>query len=229
MVSGRCQVQDGPFSHSKEQLAGYVVIEVPDLDAALDWAAKAPLCHHGVGGGAAGDATHGPSAPVVLAARTSYGNLMLRMSRHDRVRADATAQIMRCHDDRTTEDCSFADERIVLLFVCGRPTINPLARTPLMLQTVLGMDAGRIGRAFMMAPAAMGQQLVRAKTKICEARIRFRGPNRTSWPTGCRMCWLRSMRHSRQSGMPCKAMPPREPKALGLLSLILFLHAKRGQ
>lgn len=39
---GRRHVQDGPFADSKEQLAGYVVIEVADLDGALDWAAKAP-------------------------------------------------------------------------------------------------------------------------------------------------------------------------------------------
>lgn len=36
------QVQDGPFADTKEQLAGYFVIEVADLDAALDWAAQSP-------------------------------------------------------------------------------------------------------------------------------------------------------------------------------------------
>lgn len=39
---GKRQVEDGPFADSKEQLGGYFVIEVPDLDAALDWAAKSP-------------------------------------------------------------------------------------------------------------------------------------------------------------------------------------------
>lgn len=39
---GRRRVEDGPFADSKEQLGGYFVIDVPDLDAALDWAAKAP-------------------------------------------------------------------------------------------------------------------------------------------------------------------------------------------
>jgi hypothetical protein len=39
---GRRVVEDGPFADSKEQLGGYVVIEVPDLDTALDWAARAP-------------------------------------------------------------------------------------------------------------------------------------------------------------------------------------------
>lgn len=39
---GKRIVQDGPFADTKENLAGYFVIEVPDLDAALDWAARAP-------------------------------------------------------------------------------------------------------------------------------------------------------------------------------------------
>jgi hypothetical protein len=39
---GKRIVQDGPFADAKEQLGGYFVIEVPDLDAALEWAARAP-------------------------------------------------------------------------------------------------------------------------------------------------------------------------------------------
>ncbi len=39
---GQVAVQDGPFADSKEQLAGYFIIEVPDLETAIAWAAKAP-------------------------------------------------------------------------------------------------------------------------------------------------------------------------------------------
>lgn len=39
---GKREVQDGPFADTKEQLGGYFVIDVPDLDAALEWAARAP-------------------------------------------------------------------------------------------------------------------------------------------------------------------------------------------
>jgi hypothetical protein len=39
---GKRRVEDGPFADTKEQLGGYFVIEVPDLDTALDWAAQAP-------------------------------------------------------------------------------------------------------------------------------------------------------------------------------------------
>jgi hypothetical protein len=35
-------VQDGPYADTKEQLGGFIVFDVPDLDAALDWAARAP-------------------------------------------------------------------------------------------------------------------------------------------------------------------------------------------
>lgn len=47
-ADGSRLVQDGPFADSKEQLGGYFVIEVPDLDAALDWAARSPAAEDGV-------------------------------------------------------------------------------------------------------------------------------------------------------------------------------------
>src|SRR3989441_918633 len=40
LKNGKRHVQDGPFAEAKEQLGGYYVIEVPDLDRALDWAAR---------------------------------------------------------------------------------------------------------------------------------------------------------------------------------------------
>ncbi|MCU0887475.1 MAG: YciI family protein [Rubritepida sp.] len=47
LAAGRPEVQDGPFADTKEQLGGYVTIEVDDLDAALDWAARAPCAGAG--------------------------------------------------------------------------------------------------------------------------------------------------------------------------------------
>ncbi|WP_273652215.1 YciI family protein [Cellulomonas fimi] len=41
-VDGVLQVQDGPFADTKEQLGGTFVVDVPDLDAALEWAKRAP-------------------------------------------------------------------------------------------------------------------------------------------------------------------------------------------
>jgi hypothetical protein len=42
VANGKTQVLDGPYAETKEQLAGYYIIEVPDLDTALSWAAKCP-------------------------------------------------------------------------------------------------------------------------------------------------------------------------------------------
>jgi hypothetical protein len=44
---GKRQVQDGPYAEAKEQLGGYYVIEVPDLDEALGWAARCPAAASG--------------------------------------------------------------------------------------------------------------------------------------------------------------------------------------
>ena len=44
---GKSQVLDGPYADTKEQLGGYYLVEVPDLDAALAWAARCPGAGHG--------------------------------------------------------------------------------------------------------------------------------------------------------------------------------------
>jgi len=48
ITNGKMQVLDGPYADSKEQLGGYYLIDVPDLDAALSWAARCPAVGHGV-------------------------------------------------------------------------------------------------------------------------------------------------------------------------------------
>jgi hypothetical protein len=47
MADGRRQVQDGPYAATKDQLGGFYLIEVPDLDAALHWAALNPAASRG--------------------------------------------------------------------------------------------------------------------------------------------------------------------------------------
>lgn len=47
-TDGKLQVLDGPYVDSKEQLGGYYIIDVPDLDAAISWASRSPTAQHGV-------------------------------------------------------------------------------------------------------------------------------------------------------------------------------------
>jgi hypothetical protein len=47
VTNGKTQVLDGPYAETKEQLGGYYLIDVPDLDAALSWAARCPGASHG--------------------------------------------------------------------------------------------------------------------------------------------------------------------------------------
>jgi RNA polymerase sigma-70 factor (ECF subfamily) len=70
------------------------------------------------------------------------------------------------------------DRRLELMLVCAHPAVEPAARTPLMLNTVLGFTAGQIGRAFSVPTTTMATRLVRAKKRIKAARIPFRIPDR---------------------------------------------------
>ncbi|HYD73004.1 MAG TPA: DUF6596 domain-containing protein [Candidatus Binatia bacterium] len=140
------------------------------------------------------------------------------------------------------------DRRLGLMFACAHPEIDAAARTPLMLQTVLGLSGERIAAAFLVAPAAMSQRLVRAKKRIAEARIPFDVPAPSEWSARLdgvlqaiyaayaegwadaegvdpervalaeEAIWL--------AGVLAQQVP-NEPEALGLLALLLHLEARR--
>lgn len=76
----------------------------------------------------------------------------------------------------TGESDGIPDRRLALMFVCAHPAIDAAARTPLMLQTVLGVDTERIARAFAVPVSEMSQRLARSKRRIKETGIPFSEP-----------------------------------------------------
>lgn len=140
------------------------------------------------------------------------------------------------------------DDRLALMFACAHPAIDAGVRAPLMLQTILGFDAAAIGSAFLVAPATMGQRLVRAKTRIRQTGIPFRVPEREElgerlasvldaiyavfaegWsdPAGTEARRRNLAVEGIWFGRLVASLLPEEPEALGLLALMLHAEARR--
>lgn len=190
-------------------------------------------------------APNNPDAWLLTAARRK----LIDAARRAKTRADAAAELERIADEPGQADATLPDERLRLLFICAHPAIDPSARTPLMLQAVLGLDAARIASAFLTRPATMSQRLVRAKAKIKASGARFETPDMEALPerldavleaiyAAFSAGWDDAAgADERRRGLAEEAvwlarlaarLLPQEPEALGLKSLLLHAHARRN-
>lgn len=186
-----------------------------------------------------------PDAWLLTAARRNLGHARAR--RATASAGEATLALLA--DERLdATGAPFGDTRLALMFACTHPAIDPAVQAPLMLQAVLGLDAGRIAAAFLVSPAAMGQRLVRAKAKIRDAGIAFAIPQAAL--LGGRVAVVNEALYAaygagweamtgaeaRQRGLADEAIwlarvvleqLPGEPEVSGLLALMLYCEARR--
>ncbi len=120
-----------------------------------------------------------PRAWLVSAGRFKAIDALRRRARLDArpsEPADAPAQAFE------TEPEEIEDDRLRLIFTCCHPALPSDARVALTLREVCGLTTETIARAFLTNPATLAQRIVRAKTKIREARLPYEVPARSELP-----------------------------------------------
>ncbi|MFK8014175.1 MAG: RNA polymerase sigma factor [Gammaproteobacteria bacterium] len=183
-----------------------------------------------------------PAAWLLTTAR----RVLIDQARHRGVEHDTAVALLPLVEGVSTKEAT-TDRRLALMVLCAHPDIHPNARAPLMLQTVLGLNARQMSTAFVVSPAALGQRLARAKRAIRDRAIPFELTGTealserlgdvldaiyASFSTG----WddatgARDERHGLAGealwlGHIVCTQAPREPEALGLLALMLFSQAR---
>lgn len=187
-----------------------------------------------------------PEAWLVTIARRR----LIDRARRSRVSAEALPALLAVAEDARLLNASGAelpDERLGMMLLCAHPAIDPAMRTPLMLQTVLGLDAARIASAFIVKPSTMSQRLTRAKAKIRAERLTFESADAealqarldpvleavyAAYGSG----WDEAAAGSPGGSLAEEAIElgrlllrfvPREPEVHGLLALMLHCEARR--
>lgn len=238
-------VAEAVARRSYGKLVAYLAARTRDLGAAEDALAEA-FAAALVGWPASGTPAN-PEAWLLAVARRKAIDA-LRRQRHGE---DATAPlriIAEEIEEAADQARAIPDHRLALMFACAHPAIDESIRAPLILQTVLGFDAAAIASAFLIAPATMGQRLVRAKHKISRAGIAFCVPERDElaerltavldaiytvyaegWadPAGTDARRRNLAEEGIWLGRLVASLLPEEPEALGLLALMLHAEARR--
>lgn len=120
-----------------------------------------------------------PKAWLFRTARNKAIDRMRRGARWEMAMEGAAEPVV---EPLAPEDEAIPDERLRLMFTCCDPALPLEAQVALTLRTLGGLTTEEIARAFLIAPQAMAQRLVRAQARLREAGVRYRVPDAEELP-----------------------------------------------